>query len=332
MKFCVFGAGRMGERHIRNVAANPRAELIYIVDPDAARCVHLAKRYGATPCTDPQEALSDPSLSAVIISSATPTHVDLIIASARAGKSILCEKPIDLDMARVDFCAREINDLGPRIMIGFQRRFDPTHRAVHQAIVDGEVGSLEVLTIVSRDRSPPPIDYIKMSGGQFHDQMIHDFDLALWISGASGKIEIFAMTSSLIDPDIDTHGDSDTAQVLMRFENGVFCRIDCSRRSVYGYDQRVEAFGSKGMVRSENLVRTGIERYTASTTMARDTLLPDFLRRYESTYAAELEAFIDAIVGGNPLIPDFQSGQHALRLADAAKASARSGLKCTVRL
>ena len=208
MKFCVFGAGRMGARHIANIAASERAELAYIVDPDQVRAAALAERYDAVATDDPGRALSDPTVDAVVIASATNTHVDLIIASARAGKAILCEKPIDLDMARVEACSQAIRGCEVPIMIGFQRRFDTTHRAVKSAIERGEVGEPEVITIISRDPGPPPPAYIKVSGGQFHDQMIHDFDLALWLSGATGRVELVAMASNLVDPEIGRLGDS----------------------------------------------------------------------------------------------------------------------------
>lgn len=321
MKFAVFGAGRMGERHIANLARHDRADLAYVVDPDERRAGLLAVRYGAKASTDPATALADQSVDAVIIASATNTHVDLIIASAKAGKAVLCEKPIDLDMARVDMCAKAIEGCNVPIMIGFQRRFDPTHRAVKQSVEKGEVGDIEVITIISRDPSPPPLSYISGSGGQFHDQMIHDFDMALWLSGATGRVELFAMASNLIDPEIGKVGDSDTAQVLMRFETGAFCRIDCSRRAVYGYDQRVEVFGSKGMVCSGNLPRSGIERYSSVMTAGRDTLLSDFMERYLPTYSLELDGFIDTVTAGTRIESDFESGRRALMLADAAAKS-----------
>jgi myo-inositol 2-dehydrogenase/D-chiro-inositol 1-dehydrogenase len=321
MKFAVFGAGRMGERHIANIAKHDRAALAYIVDPDEARASALAARYGGQASTDPARALADRSLEAVIIASAANTHVDLIVAAARAGKAILCEKPIDLDMGRAETCAKAIEGCTGPIMIGFQRRFDPTHRAVKQAVQNGDVGEIECITIVSRDPAPPPSSYIEVSGGQFHDQMIHDFDMALWLSGASGRIELFAMASNLVDPEIGKLGDTDTAEVLLRFETGALCRIHCSRRAIYGYDQRVEVFGSNGMICSGNLPRTGIERYSASTTAARDALLPSFMERYLSTYELELDCFIEAVAHGSSIDADFESGRRALLLADAARRS-----------
>lgn len=325
MRFCVFGAGRMGAQHIANLAAHDTAVLEYVCDVDLERARQLAGRYGAKAIAEPRIALDDPSVDAVIIASATNTHVDLIVESARAGKAILCEKPIDLDLARVDYCADRIKDCDVPIMIGFQRRFDATHMAVKQAVLDGEVGSVEVVTIISRDPSPPPASYIAVSGGQFHDQMIHDFDMALWLTGAMGRLELCAMGSNMVDPAIGELGDTDTAHVMIRFENGAICRIDCSRRAVYGYDQRVEVFGSKGMVTSSNLLKTGVERFGAANTGARDTLLPSFMERYLPTYATELNYFVDAVSNGRKIESDFRSGRNAVLLADAARRSMTSG-------
>jgi myo-inositol 2-dehydrogenase/D-chiro-inositol 1-dehydrogenase len=221
----------------------------------------------------------------------------------------------------VEKCAQAIADCAVPIMIGFQRRFDPTHRAVKRAVDDGEVGVIEVLSLISRDPSPPPASYIAVSGGQFHDQMIHDFDMALWLTGATGRVEVFAMASTLVDQQIGAMGDTDTAQVLLRFENRSLCSIDCSRRAVYGYDQRVEVFGSRGMVSSGNLRRTAIERYSSSMTQACDVLLPDFMQRYLPSYAFELDMFVRAVRTGSKMEPDFASGKRALKLADAARTS-----------
>jgi myo-inositol 2-dehydrogenase / D-chiro-inositol 1-dehydrogenase len=332
MRFCVIGAGNMGARHIANISASKRARLAYVVDPDEVRAKEMAARYNVAYLGDPAEALADRTVDAVIIASATNTHVDLIVAAAKAGKAILCEKPIDLDMARVEACANSIKGSNVPIMIGFQRRFDPTHQEVKAAVEHGEIGRIEVITIVSRDPGPPPVAYIKTSGGQFHDQMIHDFDMALWMSSATGLVTVFAMAGNLVDPEIGRAGDSDTAQVLMRFESGAFCRIDCSRRAVYGYDQRVEIFGSKGMVCSGNVRSTSIERYNAKTTSALDSLKPDFMARYLPTYALELDTFIDAVTAGSQVSPDFECGRRALMLADAARESSRTAQPVLVHL
>ena len=324
MRFCVFGAGRMGERHITNIAASSLAELRYIVDPKLARATSVADRFGGEPTTDVARAVADKSVDAVIIASATDTHVDLIVAAAQAGKAILCEKPIDLNIEQVDECARQIADYPVPIMIGFQRRFNSTHLAVKKRIEKGDIGRIETISIVSRDPTPPPLSYVATSGGQFHDQMIHDFDLALWITDASGRVEVFSQASALIDSAIGQAGDSDTAMVVLRFENGVLGHIECGRRSVFGYDQRVEVFGSAGMVNSTNLTKTGAEYWSADGTAQREPLLTMFMDRYLPTYAAELGQFIDAVSAGRTISPSFSDGRRALLLADAARQSARA--------
>lgn len=330
MKFCVFGAGRMGAQHIANVAAHPKAELAYVCDPDAARAAELAALYGAKPIQDPQIALQDPSVDAVIIASATNTHVDLITASAKAGKAVLCEKPIDLDIARVDACAEAIKDCNVPVMIGFQRRFDTTHRGVKMAIDAGEIGKVEVVHIVSRDPAPPPVSYIKVSGGQFHDQMIHDFDMALWLSGAKGSLSVCAMASNLVDPAIGEAGDTDTAHVMMRFDSGEICSIDVSRRATWGHDQRIEVAGETGMLASTNLPLSGVERSNGQVMQARDRIPLGFMERYLPTYATELDYFIEAVSKGEPVNPNFTSGRNAMLLADAARKSLKEG--CIVRV
>ena len=330
MKFCVFGAGRMGSIHAGNVAAREGAELAYVVDPNQGLARQLADRLNATPLETSAGALEDRSVDAVIIASATETHAELIVESAKAGKAILCEKPIDLNMSRVRNCEDVLDKCPAPLMIGFQRRFDASLRAVKRFVGGGEIGQIETIAIVSRDPVPPPGSYIAVSGGQFHDQMIHDFDMALWMSGEAGKIDVFAMGSNLVDPEIGRLGDTDTAHVLMRFESGAFCKIDCSRRTTYGYDQRVEVFGSKGMVSSTNHHMTGVETWTCEGTATRSLLKQDFLARYLPAYAAELDEFIAAVELGQPVQPDFRCGRRALQLADAARLSHETGKRVEV--
>ena len=325
MRFCVYGAGRMGSIHAGNVAASESAELVYVVDPNLGRARQLADRLNAAPLESGLPALADGSIDAVIIASATDTHAELIIDSAKAGKAILCEKPIDLDMNRVRSCEDVLGKFSVPVMIGFQRRFDETLKDVKRCVENGDIGKIATTTIISRDPSPPPGSYIAVSGGQFHDQMIHDFDLALWMSGEEGKIEVFAMGSNLMHPEIGRLGDTDTAHVLMRFESGAFCKIDCSRRTTYGYDQRVEVFGSKGMVSSTNQHKTGAEKWTAEVTASRSLLKQDFLARYLPAYSAELDEFIASVEHGQPVQPDFRCGRRALQLADAARQSHETG-------
>ena len=332
MQFCVIGAGRMGSLHAANIAVSDRAELACIVDSDKSRAETLARRYGALAVTSTDEPLSNPDIEAVVIASVTDTHADLIEASVKAGKAIFCEKPIDLSLERVKACERTIKGFGLPLMIGFHRRFDETHKAVRQAIEAGEIGSVESISIISRDSSPPSYDYIKTSGGQFFDQMIHDFDLSLWMSGAVGKTKVFAMGAALFDPKIGELGDTDSGHVLIEFSTGAFCKIECSRRANYGYDQRVEIFGTLGMVSSGNLHNSAIERWNSKGTAARATLRPSFMQRYLPCYAAELDAFIDALGGATLVGADFAAGRRALQLAEAARKSMTSGQPILVEL
>src|SRR5206468_3009447 len=216
------------------------------------------KAHGAAALTNPTEAFADKAVGAVVIASATDTHVDLAIAAARAGKAIFCEKPIDLDLARVDRCLAEIEKARVPFFIGFNRRFDRSFAAIEAAVRAGEIGKVEMAVITSRDPGPPPAEYLKVSGGLFRDMMIHDLDLARWLLGEE-PVEVYAQASCLVDPAIGQAGDIDTAAVVLRTRSGAIAQISNSRRAVYGYDQRIEAFGSGGMLRAENRTPTTVE-------------------------------------------------------------------------
>ena len=329
LSFCVFGAGRIGKLHARNLAANPRARLAYVIDPVRAAADELARELGVRSGSDPAAALGDKSVDAVLIASSTNTHVDLITASARAGKAILCEKPIDLDIARVDACLGELARHKVPLAVGFNRRFDPTNRALHRAVRAGEIGTVHMVVISSRDPAPPPLDYVKVSGGQFRDMMIHDFDMARWLLGEE-PVEVVAKASCLVDPRIGAAGDVDTSMAILRTAGGALCHINNSRRAVYGYDQRIEVFGDKGMLRTENLRETALRRSTAAMTEAQDVLLDFFLERYAQSYVNELDDFIEAVGAARSPMVSAEDGRRALVLADAALHSHQTG--ATVRV
>ena len=330
LSFALFGAGRIGQLHAANIAANPRSHLSYVYDVDQSLAAEVAHANGAAVSGDVESMLADGNVDAVLIASSTDTHVDLIAQSALAGKAILCEKPIDLDIDRVDRCWAQIKDCSVPIQIGFNRRFDPSHRGVIDAVHNGEIGRLEQVIITSRDPAPPPADYLKRSGGLFRDMMIHDFDLARCILGAE-PVEISAMATVMVDQAIGQLGDVDTAMVTLMTAGGVLCHINNSRRAVYGYDQRVEAFGAKGMVQSENLRPNSVRRYGATTTGSRDPLLHFFIERYQQAYVAELDAFIDTVNGAGQSPVSFEDGRRALLLADAAYRSLRSGARVKLK-
>jgi myo-inositol 2-dehydrogenase/D-chiro-inositol 1-dehydrogenase len=322
INFALFGAGRIGALHAANIAAShPRARLscVYDLNPTAAAAV--AAKHGAKVAPSVDAALGDAAVDAVLIASSTNTHVELITASARAGKAILCEKPIDLDIGLVERCRRDIAETGVPIQIGFNRRYDLSHGAVR----DSDVGAPELLVITSRDPELPPLPYLKVSGGIFRDMTIHDFDLARFILRDDPVEEVFAAGSTLVDPTLRGLGDVDTAMVIMRAASGALVHINNSRRAVYGYDQRVELFGAKGMVQSENLRSSTVTRYDARATGAKEPFLNFFIERYRQSYVDELNDFVDAVANERPPSVGFDDGRCALILANAALESMRSG-------
>ncbi len=315
----VFGAGRIGQIHARNVAANPRAKLAGVVDVDREAAGRLAADCGATPMDADTAFKAD----AVMVCTPTPTHADLIERSAAAGKPVFCEKPVDLNAARVRACLDVVARAGIKLMVGFNRRFDPSFRTLHDRLRAGEIGRLELLTITSRDPAPPPPSYVANSGGLFRDMMIHDLDMARHLLGEE-PIEVYAAASVLVDPAIGSAGDVDTAVVVLRTASGALAQISNSRRAVYGYDQRIEAHGAAGMLRAGNMTATTLEHAGAGG-FTTDPAMPFFLERYAGAYRAELDAFLDAIEGKAPAAPSGADGLASLLLADAAAESVRRG-------
>jgi len=322
IRICQFGAGRIGAVHAANVAQNPGCALRYVVDVNAAAAQSLATEHGAQ-VSDADAALADEDVDAVIIASSTNTHADLIEAAARAGKAIFCEKPIDLDIARVDAALKVVAEHKTILLVGFNRRYDPHFQALHSAIGDGRIGKVELVAITSRDPEPPPTDYIRISGGLFRDMMIHDLDMARWLLGEE-PVEVFAAASCLVDRRISEAGDVDTAVVTLKTAGGALCQISNSRRAVYGYDQRIEVFGSGGMLRAENPTPTTVEYLNANGATS-DKPLNFFLERYAEAYRRELSHFVDCVVDDVPPLTGAEAGRRALVLADAANESLASG-------
>lgn len=315
----VLGAGRIGQIHARNVAAHPGAHLAGVMDLDAAAASRLADALGSKPI-----ALADAfAADAVMICTPTPTHADLIERAAAAGKAVFCEKPIDLDSARVRACLDAVRRAGVPLMVGFNRRFDPNFHLLHDRLRANEIGRLELLTITSRDPQPPPPSYVASSGGLFRDMMIHDLDMARFLLNEE-PTEVFALGSALVDKAIGEAGDVDTAAVLLRTKSGAIAQISNSRRATYGYDQRIEAHGETGMLRAGNMTATTVE-FASAAGFATEPALPFFLERYAAAYRAELDAFLRAAAGGGEASPTGQDGLRALLLADAATESARTG-------
>jgi len=333
VNFALFGAGRIGALHAANIAAShPRAQLSWVYDTNAPLAASTAARYRARVASSVEAVLSDATVHAVLIASPTSTHVDLITACARAGKAILCEKPIDLDIERVEQCRKDLAGASVPIQIAFNRRYDRSHRALREAVQRGEIGALELLVITSRDPGLPPVPYLQGSGGIFRDMTIHDFDLARFILGNDPVEEVFATGSVMVNPALQEFGDIDTAMVVMKASSGALVHINNSRRAVYGYDQRVEAFGAKGMVQSDNLRASTLTRYSAELTGAKEPLLNFFMERYRQAYLDELNDFIDIVARNMPPAVDFEDGRRALILANAALESMRGGASIRVRL
>ena len=324
VNICIFGAGRIGQLHAANVAANPRANLASIVDIDEAAAASLAGKYSARAETDVEVALGAADVDAVIIGAPTTLHVDLILASARRGKAVFCEKPIDLDINRVNACLEDVGKLGVPFGVGFNRRFDPTLRKMKAAIDRGEIGNPEIIVITSRDPAPPPVDYIRTSGGYFRDSTIHDLDLARWLMDED-FVEVSAFGSNLVDEAIRDAGDFDTAATTLRSKTGKLCLINNSRRAVYGFDQRVEVFGSKGMLQTTNQMESGLLRWSNDGTAQRDRLKLFFLERYADSFRIELDDFLGAVIDGRQPSVTGDDGRRALILADAAQKSAETG-------
>jgi myo-inositol 2-dehydrogenase/D-chiro-inositol 1-dehydrogenase len=319
LAFALLGCGRIGRVHAGAIASHARARLASCFDPDRTASEAVARATGARAAGSAEEVLADPDIRAVLIASATPTHLALLRAAVRAGKAVLCEKPIDLDLARVDQAWPEIALLSPQVMVGFNRRFDPSFRALRERVAAGEIGRLEQLVITSRDPLPPPAEYVAGSGGMFRDMTIHDFDMARYLAGEIA--EVFASGANLVG----VARDFDAAMIVLRAQSGALVHINNSRRCAYGYDQRIEAFGSAGMLQAANRHETTVEAWTAAGTRRMDRVQDFFITRYAEAYRAEVDHFVGCVETGAAPSPGFADGRAALALANAALESARTG-------
>jgi myo-inositol 2-dehydrogenase/D-chiro-inositol 1-dehydrogenase len=319
--FGVVGAGRIGRLHAKHLVHRiPRAEVGMISDIRLEAAEECAAQLGIAKAEkDYHKVLEDSSIQAVAICSGTDTHADIIAEAAGAGKHIFCEKPIALDLEQIDAALQAVRDNKVKLQIGFNRRFDPNFRRIWEGIRNGKIGEPHILRITSRDPAPPPIDYVKVSGGLFLDMMIHDFDMARYLIGEEVE-EIFALGGVRIDPAIGDAGDIDTAIVSLKFKNGVFGAIDNSRRAVYGYDQRVEVFGSAGMLVAENNTPTRT-RLSSAEAVQEDLPLNFFMHRYIDSYITEMEAFVECILQDRDPPVGGMDGRMPVVLGKAARMS-----------
>ena len=322
VRFGLLGAGRIGKVHAKAISSNPKAELVAVADAMANAAHELAGQYGCA-ARNVEAILSASDIDAVVICTPTDTHADLIEQFSRAGKAIFCEKPIDLGVERVKACLKVVDAAGATLMVGFNRRFDPHFQAVKDVVERGEIGAVEMVTIVSRDPGAPPVDYIKRSGGIFRDMTIHDFDIARWLLGEDIET-VTAQASVLVDPAIGTAGDYDSVSVMLSTASGKHATISNSRRATYGYDQRIEVHGSKGAVSAENQRPVSIEVANAGG-YTKPPLHDFFMTRYTEAYAREISAFVEAVESKSPARPSGIDGLIALALADAALKSVKEG-------
>lgn len=322
VRFGVIGTGRIGQIHARTLAQLvPGAEVAAVTDVNLESAQTCAAALGVrTVAADISAILAAPDIDAVVIASSTDTHAPFIEQAAAAGKHIFCEKPIAADLAVIDRALAAADRAGVKLMIGFNRRFDANHARIRQAISDGTVGTPHLLHIISRDPSPPPIEYVKVSGGMFFDMTIHDFDMARFLLG--DVEEIYAAGGVMVDPRIGEAGDIDTALITLRFASGAIGTIDNSRRAVYGYDQRVEVFGSEGSARSDNLYPNAVT-FSGGAAVGRDLPLNFFLERYLGSYQAELDAFVRCVQTDSPPPVSGADGRAPVVMALAAMRSLR---------
>ena len=321
-KVGLLGAGRIAVVHATAISAHPQSTLVAVSDINQEAAQKLADEYGAE-VRSTDAILNDAEIDLILIATSTDTHSDLIERATAAGKAVLCEKPVDLSLERARVCLDNVGQSGCPVMIGFNRRFDPSFSALKKALDQGEIGKPELLSITSFDPAPPPVAYIKVSGGLFRDMMIHDFDMANFLMGEA-PVSVYAAGTSLVNPEIGEAGDVDTAIVTLTYADGRIAVIKNSRRAVYGYDQRVELLGSNGLLQAHNMLENTVVKSTVDgVTGAKPTYF--FLERYMPAYSNEWYAFIAAVSAKSAMPVSLHDGVIALTIAEAATRSARSG-------
>lgn len=323
LNVALLGAGRIGTVHATAVQKVDGAKVVLVADAIPAAAEKLAREFGADVAAL-DDAIVSPKVDAVLICTPTDTHADLIRRAVAAGKAVFCEKPVDLASSIVEELNAYITSAKGKVMIGFNRRFDPHFAALKRRIVAGEIGNVESVLIISRDPAPPPISYIARSGGIFRDMTIHDFDMARWLIGEE-FVEVHAVGSCLVDPEIGKAGDYDTAAITLKTASGRIAQITNTRRATYGYDQRAEVHGSKGMLRIDNPISTTVQLANASG-YSTDPLMDFFMQRYADAYRAEITLFVETLKSGAVFSPSIADGLAAQRIADAATQSAQTGL------
>ena len=325
LKVGVIGAGRIGKIHASNIVKNfANVEVKAVADIYADNLMEWAAGLGIQHIyTDYKQIIEDKEIDAVIICSSTDTHSQITIEAAQAGKHIFCEKPIDYDIERIRQALNAVEQAGVKFQVGFNRRFDHNFKKVRELILNGSIGEVQIVKVISRDPAPPPAEYVKVSGGMFLDMTIHDFDMVRFLTG-SEVTEVYTNAAVLVDKAIGEAGDVDTALISLKFASGAIGMIDNSRQAVYGYDQRVEILGSKGGITVTNDTPTNVIVSTESSVMA-DKPKYFFLERYMDSFAAELEAFFSSIRNNTDPIVTGIDGLKPVLIGLAAKRSYEEG-------
>ncbi|TBY43905.1 inositol 2-dehydrogenase [Rhizobium leguminosarum bv. viciae] len=318
----ILGCGRIGQVHANSIRRIADAELVAVADLSSDAASACAIRF-KTSVRSIEEIISSRDIDAIVIATSTSTHFDFVKAAASAGKAIFCEKPIDLSSERVRSCIQAVRSAGVPFMTAFNQRFDPHFNALQKRVQAGEIGEVETVSIVSRDPGPPPVSYVKTSGGLFRDMMIHDLDMARFILGEE-PVRVFAVGSNLIDPGIKSAGDVDTAAVILTTSSGRICQVTNSRRTTYGYDKRLEVHGSKGMLRVSNVLENLVEQ-AGHTGFGQARAQDFFLERFDAAYLAEMQHFVEAVSSGKAPNPGAEDGLRAQLIADAATRSWQVG-------
>ncbi len=325
VSIAVIGCGRIGQMHAKNIQLHEQTNLVCIYDPNEEFAKKVSNDLSVLAVKSVDDIFNNNDIDAVLISSPTNTHIDFIERSVASKKPVLCEKPIDLDIKKVNEFSKRLEGNKVPIQLGFNRRFDPGHQAAKKSYIDGEIGELHQCLITSRDPGLPSWDYLKVSGGQFRDMTIHDFDLARFMLGEE-PVKVFAISNALIDPKIKSElNDSDTLMIIMETASGKQCHINNSRSATYGYDQRVELFGSKGMVISENRKPHELKKYNSEFVDKSEPYLNFFIERYQESYMNSVSSFVETILEKKPVSVGFEDGRRALLLAETAYKSVKSG-------
>ena len=324
INIALFGLGRIGQMHAENLLNHKDFNLKYIFDKDQKLSKNLSKKYNSICIQNPKIAFKDKNIKCIFIASSTNTHLKFIEEAVANKKIVFCEKPLDLNLKKINMCKKRISKYNPKIQIGFNRRYDPAHNSLKQNLLKGKIGKLEKIIITSRDPEPPPINYLKTSGGIFKDMMIHDFDLARLYAGNDEFDSIFATGQRFSNKKLKKINDLDLATVVMKTKKGVQCIITNSRHCSFGYDQRIELFGSKGMIISDNQRDLETILYSKNSTDNKTPLKKFFIERYSEAYKIQLNDLVKICKKKSKPLADFEDGRKSLILAEIANKSFKS--------